>query len=124
MAFRKLTNVSALITGSIESDTGSQYLFGYREDAGLQWLERTGIEYSPADPEWRLAEGFVEIQMSGAPAKTAKVPVASAQDDWDEDLESAAVQMGTPATSSRPSRVTRSVAGDYDMGATNGDVVG
>lgn len=45
--------------GSLVSDTGSEYLFGYDPTRGLMWLERPGHTYSASDPVWRQAEQFI-----------------------------------------------------------------
>lgn len=64
MTFQKLKKYTSWTIGSIVSDTGSEYLYGYDPTDGLMWLERSGVEYTPSDKVWKEAERF--IQAGGA----------------------------------------------------------
>lgn len=96
--FRRISKTSSFITGSIESETGSEYLFGYSADEGLMWLERKGKQYSASDGEWGRADAFLRSSLSST--------VADGAGDAGFEVEE-----------QRPTSVRRSVASvDYDMG--------
>lgn len=96
--FQRVTKTTTLVVGSLESNTGSEFLFGWDPAIGLKWLERTGHEYGPGDSEWRAAEGFLR----GADAPAAQpVPV-------EETVVAGAITRSV----AQPQTVQRSVAAD------------
>jgi hypothetical protein len=72
--FQRVSKTKTLVVGSLESDTGSEFLFGYDPARGLKWLERHGKEYSAADPEWAEAEAFI-LGVTDPEAEAIEAPV-------------------------------------------------
>lgn len=99
--FRRISKTSSFVTGSLESETGSEYLFGYSDADGLMWLERKGKQYSASDKEWRKADAFLRSSLS-----SESIDVDGAG-DVDEAYE---------VEEQRPATVRRSAAVEYEMG--------
>lgn len=100
--FRRISKTSSFVTGSLESETGSEYLFGFSEADGLMWLERKGLQYSASDKEWGKADAFLRSSLSSE--------FFDADGAGDEALEIEVQE--------RPTTIRRSsVASDYDMGS-------
>jgi hypothetical protein len=73
--FQRVSKTKTLIVGSLESETGSEFLFGYNPQKGLEWLERHGQQFTALDPEWREAESFIAKSSQPAPAPATPVHV-------------------------------------------------
>lgn len=115
MSFQRVTKFKSWVIGSIVSDTGSEYLFGFDPEKGLKWLERSGIEYSPLDEVWRDAENY--IRNAGVMGQTITSAPSVDLSEISENYEEAdmAVVMADSHSDERPKTVTRSVAGDTDF---------
>lgn len=101
--FERVVAQKQWVIGSLESDTGSEYLFGYDPKQGLMWLERPGHEYASSDPVWVEAEGFIAERLGMAAPVPAFVPQVEAERP--ETVTRSAVATPSPT-------VTRSVAVD------------
>lgn len=99
--FQRVTTLSRWVLGSLVSETGSEYLFGYDPSQGLMWLERPGHKYSASDPVWKQAEQFISSREQGAQPPEA-VPHVH------EDRPRAVTR------SAAPQQVQRSVDDDWE----------
>lgn len=97
MGFINVTRTRTLITGALQTETGSEVLFGYRPNEGLEYLQGFGTDYDVSDPEWREAHLLLSREFD------THVPMGSAS----RFFASAPTNDGPPRT------VTRHVAG-YD----------
>ena len=108
--FQQVSKLKSMVIGSLSSDTGSEYLFGYDSRDGLMWMERTGVQYSPADPVWAEAEEYIrQVGIPLAPLDTplGEEPLGMADGPW----ENPRVEVATSASTDRPKKVTKSVVG-------------
>lgn len=108
--FKRVTTTKTWVIGSLESDTGSEYLFGFDPTKGLVWLERSGVEYGPADDAWRHAETYLRRSTAGVES-SAPVEQLGVEDDY-------AIPVSVGALTERPKTVTRSVSGMVDYETT------
>jgi hypothetical protein len=100
--FQRVSALKRWVIGSLVSDTGSEFLFGFDPAQGLMWLERPGHEYSSADPVWNQAEAY--IRTSGVAVED---PTYSEREDHQAVLfEAASIQESSGEE--RPRTVTRS----------------
>lgn len=110
--FQRITKLNTLITGSLVTTTGSEYLFGFDASRGLKWLERHGFEYGPSDEVWAEAEQLIRIQ--AANQSRAIDPIDRVPE------EETAVQVRASENEARPKTVSRSVAaGEYALPQVN-----
>ena len=110
--FTKVNRLKNWVIGSLVSETGSEYLFGFDPSDGLMWLERAGIEYSPLDPVWTEAEGTVRASMVTTASSMAS-PARLMEEDVIED------QYVIPDVTDgvgEPKKVHRSIAAYDEMG--------
>lgn len=79
--FTKVGTLSKWTIGSIVSDTGSEYSFGFNpsDEEGLLWLERSGVSYTPADSEWREARRFIRASLNLQGQEQAPVNIPQVQ---------------------------------------------
>lgn len=115
MAFTKMTRMKSWVLGSLVSDTGSEYLFGFDPEAGLMWLERQGVEYHAEDPIWHEAEAHIRggtLTVASVKQMMSEGVASTAPEDQYvvPERPSMAEEMGRPKT------VTRSVAAAGEMG--------
>lgn len=103
MSFQQVSQLRNWIIGSLKSETGSEYLFGYDPELGLMWLERPGHEYSSSDQVWKEAEKYIRTSSLVAPAV----------EEWKEEQPPTA-EVTMASTDGRPKTVTKSVAGGVD----------
>lgn len=108
--FRKASAHKKWVIGSLESDTGSEYLFGFDPEKTLMWLERPGHKYTSSDKVWGEAEAYIRASALGG---SGPVTITSEDPDTGEQYveEQATVQVAAASSDERPKRVTRSVMG-------------
>jgi len=109
VVFTRVNRLKEWVIGSLVSETGSEFLFGYDPADGLVWLERSGVEYGPSDKVW----GEAERTLRGA-SVTGRNDVADELPGDPEDQY--VIQEVSVASVDRPKTVTRSVAGGGEMG--------
>lgn len=106
MAFQRVSTLKQWMIGSIESDVGSEYLFGFDPAAGLMWLERAGVEYGPQDADWARADAFIRQSSLGVASVGDLMSEGAPPTDPEEQY---VVQMAS--SEERPRTVTKSVMG-------------
>lgn len=106
--FQRVSALRHWVIGSLVSDTGSEFLFGYDPDQGLMWLERYGHEYSSSDALWKQAEAFI-AQSQGQTGPQGHYGL-----DGLTGREPVSVSAGAPpkTVTRTPVQVHQSVAGD------------
>lgn len=119
--FRKVTHLKTQIIGNVESDTGSEYLFGFDPEDGLQWLARSGVEYTPADKAWREADSYIRRSLGHQQSHQAEAVEEVSPRGEDSgphtgvDALAAFEEVGVPITGKKGT-VSKTVSTDYSMG--------
>ena len=104
--FQRVSALKQWVIGSLESDTGSEYLFGFDPEQGLMWLERPGHEYSSSDLIWKQAESYIRTSALMGNGPIELLP------EYDEDEQSYTVPVAVSSNGDeRPKTVTKSVMG-------------